>query len=148
MITIVNRTSRYLYDPSAGLLFIRVALGVLFFTHGLMKVQALSNTLLMFSHFGFYPWVGFCIAWLELLGGLALILGIATRIFGFLFGVEMLVAAVFIVGFGRGINTELILSLISFALLFAGSGKYSVFRMEHGEGNLFRVGDEVIAVVE
>lgn len=147
MITLVNRTSRFFYNHSVGLLFIRVALGLLFFTHGLTKVQSLSYTSLMFAHFGFYPWVGLFIAWLEVIGGLALILGIATRVFGLLFAIEMFVASVFIVGFARGINTEFILMLIAIGVMFAGSGKYSIFKMEHGNGNLFRTRGEVIAVV-
>ena len=119
-------------------------MGILFFTHGLMKVQTLSNTTAMFAHFGFYPWVGFLIAWLEVIGGLALILGIATRIFGLLFGIEMFVAAVFVVGFGRGINTEFVLMLIMFGIMLAGSGNYSVFKMEHDGGNLFRTRKTVV----
>lgn len=147
MITLVNRTSSYFYNHSAGLLLVRIGLGLLFFTHGLSKVENLQFTSTMFVHFGYYAWVGYFIAFLELIGGLALILGVATRIFGFLFGIEMLVAAIFIVGFGRGINTEFVLALIAFGIGLAGSGKYSIFKMEYDNGKLFRSRDEVIAVV-
>ncbi|MDR3547624.1 MAG: DoxX family protein [Candidatus Pacebacteria bacterium] len=129
MITVINRTSRFLYKRSLGLLLIRLALGLLFFTHGLMKVEQLSLVAAMFEHLGFFPWVGFFIAWLELIGGLALILGIATRVFAALFGIEMLVATI-IVGFARGIDIEFVLCIVSFALALMGSGRYSVFKME------------------
>ena len=129
MITVINQTSRYFYRRDLGLLLIRLALGLLFFTHGLMKVQELSQVAAMFAHLGFFPWVGFFIAWLELIGGLALILGVATRLFAVVFGIEMLVAAI-IVGFSRGIGLELILSIVSFGLALLGSGRYSVFKME------------------
>ena len=129
MISMINRATRFVLNRSLGLLLIRLALGILFFTHGLMKVQALSQVSAMFVHFGFFPWVGFFIAWLEVIGGLALILGIATRLFAFLFGIEMLVAT-FLIGFSRGIGIELILALVSIGLMFAGSGRYSVYKME------------------
>ena len=129
MIKVINQTSRFFYKRELGLLLIRLALGLLFFTHGLMKVQELSTVAAMFAHLGFFPWVGFFIAWLELLGGLALILGVATRFFAVVFGIEMLVAAI-IVGFSRGIGLELILSIVSFGLALLGSGRYSVFKME------------------
>ena len=129
MISTVNRVSRFLYHRSFGLLLIRLALGILFFTHGLMKVQQLSQVSAMFVHFGFFPWVGFCIAWLEVLGGLALILGIATRLFAFLFGIEMLVATL-LVGFGRGFGIEPVLAMVSFGLMFLGSGRYSVYKAD------------------
>jgi uncharacterized membrane protein YphA (DoxX/SURF4 family) len=129
MIKLINQTSRYLYKRDLGLFLIRLALGVLFFTHGLAKVQELSVVTAMFAHLGFFPWVGFFIAWLEVIGGLALILGVATRLFAAVFGIEMLVAA-FIVGFSHGIGIEIVLSILSFGLAFAGSGRYSVFKME------------------
>src|ERR1700677_5202769 len=125
----INRITRLAYSRSFGLLLIRVALGLLFFTHGLMKVEELSQTTAMFIHFGFFPWVGFCIAWLEVIGGIALLLGVATRFFAFLFGIEMLVATI-LAGFGRGIGVEFVLCLVSFALMFLGSGRYSVYKME------------------
>ena len=129
MISIVNRVTRHSYNRSVGLLLIRLALGLLFFTHGLMKVQALSMVAQEFAHFGFFPWVGFFIAWLEVIGGLGLILGVATRLFALLFGIEMLVATI-LIGFARGIGIEAILSLVSFGLMFLGSGRYSIFKME------------------
>ncbi len=146
MISMVNRVTRVAYNRSVGLMLIRLALGLLFFTHGLMKVQALSQVAAMFAHFGFFPWVGFFIAWLEVIGGLALILGIATRLFAFLFGVEMLVATL-LIGFSRGIGIELVLSLVSFGLMFLGSGRYSVYKMEcHKCGAVFCKGDTCVAI--
>src|SRR5580704_7656770 len=100
---VVNQVSRFFYQPSLGLLIIRLALGLLFFTHGLMKVEELSAIAAFFAHLGFFPWVGFFIAWLELIGGVALVLGVATRLFAALFGIEMLVATI-IVGFAHGIG--------------------------------------------
>ena len=129
MISIVNRVSRFLYNRSFGLLLLRLGLGILFFTHGLMKVQELSLVAQMFAHFGFFPWVGYCIAWLEVIGGVALILGVATRLFAFLFGIEMLVATL-LIGFAHGFGVEPVLVFTSFALMFLGSGRYSIYKAD------------------
>jgi putative oxidoreductase len=148
MIKIVNTTTRFLYNKSVGLLLIRVAVGLLFFTHGLMKVESLSMVAAMFAHFGFFPWVGFCIAWLEVIGGLALILGVATRLFAFLFGVEMLVATI-LIGFARGLGIECVLSLVSFGIMLTGSGRYSIFKMECNDcGAMLCSKDGSVCVVE
>lgn len=129
MKVLVNKTSRFFYNPAFGLLLIRVAAGLIFLTHGWMKIQNLSQTALMLSHFGLVAPIAYFISWLEVIGGLALILGIATRFFGVVFGIEMLVATL-LVGFGRGLGLELVLALISFGIALTGSGKYSVYRME------------------
>lgn len=125
----VNSTSRFFYNPAFGLLLIRIAAGVVFLTHGWMKVQDLSGTVAMLGHFGIVPILVYFVSWLELIGGIALIAGVATRVFGVMFGIEMLVATLF-VGFGRGIGMEFVLMLISFGIALTGSGSYSVYRME------------------
>jgi len=124
----VNSTSRFFYSPAFGLLLIRIAIGVVFLTHGWMKVQNLSGTVAMLGHFGLAPVLVYFISWLEVIGGVALIAGVATRVFGVLFGVEMLVATL-LVGFGRGIGLEFVLMLISFGIALTGSGKYSIYQM-------------------
>jgi putative oxidoreductase len=146
MTSMIYKARRLSYNRSFGLLLLRLALGLLFFTHGLMKVEALSQVTAMFAHLGFFPWVGFFIAWLEVIGGLALILGIATRLFAFLFGIEMLVATI-IVGFGRGIGIEFVLSVVSFALMFLGSGRFSIYRFEHKDASKW-VAQDMLVVVE
>lgn len=132
MKTMIHRTSRAFYDPSLGMFFIRLMTGLVFLTHGWSKVVGLSQTMAMFAHLGFWPFIGIFIAWLETLGGLALILGVATRFFGILFAIEMLVAAILIgttSGF-VGVEFELLLAACSLGIVYIGSGKYSVYKME------------------
>jgi len=125
----VNKTSRFFYNPSFGLLLIRVSAGLIFLTHGWMKIQDIERFVMMLGQMGIPAVLVYFISWLEVIGGLALILGIATRVLGFVFGIEMLVATL-LVGFSRGVGLELVLMLISFGIALTGSGKYSVFRME------------------
>lgn len=125
----VNGVSRIFYQRSLGLLVLRVSTGLIFFLHGWMKVNNLAQTVGMFGHMGFPVWVAYCIAWLEVIGGLALILGVLTRLFGVLFAIEMLVAT-FVVGFGRGLGFEFYLAMVSLAIALMGSGAFSVYSME------------------
>jgi putative oxidoreductase len=132
MRTIVNQISRACYDHGLGLLLIRVVAGLIFTVHGWQKWQNLPSFIHFFGMIGFAPWVAYFIAGLELIGGLLLILGVATRFFGLLFGIEMLVAAARVGvphGF-MGYEFELLLSAVSFGLALAGSGKFSLFKME------------------
>jgi uncharacterized membrane protein YphA (DoxX/SURF4 family) len=125
----LNKTSRFFYNPAFGLLLIRVAAGLIFVTHGWMKIQNMEQTVMFLGQMGIVAPLVYFIAWLEVVGGLALILGVATRVFGVLFGIEMLVATL-LVGFGRGVSIDLVLALVSFGIALTGSGKYSIYKME------------------
>jgi len=128
----INWASRFCLSRSLGLLLIRISVGLVFLMHGWMKIHNIPMVEGMFVHFGLGSWVGDFIAWLEVIGGLAMILGILTRVFGVLFGIEMLVA-VFLTGVGRGYQAhelEIFLMLVAFGLALAGSGKYSLWKME------------------
>lgn len=125
----INSVSRFFYRQNIGLLVLRVATGLIFLMHGWAKVNNMMQTVGMFGHMGFPAWVAYFIAWLEVIGGLALILGIATRFFALLFGIEMLVAT-FLAGFGRGLGLEFYLAAVSLAIALTGSGAFSVFKME------------------
>ncbi len=129
---LVNSLSRFFYQKSFGLLLVRMGTGYVFIAHGLSKVSNIGMPIGMMMHFGLPGWVGVFIAWLEVLGGVALFSGILTRPFAVALGIEMVVA-IFLTGFGRGFGAhelELLLALNSFGLALAGSGRFSLFRME------------------
>jgi|SRR5665213_721933 len=128
----INRLSRFTRNRNLGLFLIRLGTGLVFFMHGWSKVNNLSGVEGMFMHFGLGGATGIFIAWLETIGGLALILGIFTRVFGTLFGIEMLVA-IFIMGAPHSYQPhelEIFLMLVSFGIALAGSGAYSLWKME------------------
>lgn len=129
----LNTVSRYFYKRDLGLFFIRIALGILFLAHGWSKVNNLTGTESMFAHMGFGVSVAVFISYLEVIGGLALIFGIATRVFAVAFGIEMLVA-VLITPLNHAVGgTELLLALASFGIALSGSGRFSLYAMECGD---------------
>jgi putative oxidoreductase len=151
MSTALAYANRFFHNPSLGILIVRVMAGLVFLSHGWMKVEGISRAIVMFSGMGFPMFVAYFIAWLEVIGGIALVLGVATRIFGLLFGIEMVVAAL-LVSLPRGWNAmgfELLLAAVSFALAFTGSGAYSVLRKTFDRmGGLLCTDDGSVCIVK
>lgn len=77
-----------------ALLVLRFGVGIIFLTHGWTKVMNLNNTMGMFAHMGLPGWLGVVAGLLELAGGVLLIVGLFTRIFGLLFTIEMCIAII------------------------------------------------------
>jgi len=131
---VINKWSRLGKNRSLGLFFIRLGTGLVFVTHGWGKIHSIPGVEGMMLGFGLPSATGIFIAWLEVLGGAALILGVFTRIFAALFFIEM-VMAVYLTSLGAGFayprhELEIFLALTSLGIAFAGSGRYSLFAME------------------
>ena len=129
----INSMSYKLANRSIGLLLLRVAVGVVFIAHGWMKVGNMPMIETMFAGMGLPAWTAMFIAWLEVIGGIALILGVYTRVFAKLFAIMMLVAFFLTGGFATGYKPhelEIFLMLTSLAIMFAGSGRYALYSGE------------------
>jgi len=129
----INSWSYKLGHRSLGLLLIRIAVGLVFLMHGWMKVGNMGMVEGMFVGFGLPAATATFIAWLEVVGGLALILGILPRLFGLIFGIEMIVAYFLTGGFATGYRPhelEIVLGLLSFGIMFTGSGRFAVLAGE------------------
>jgi putative oxidoreductase len=120
-----------------GLLILRVTLGVLFFAHGYQKLVTIG---LPEMHVGFMKYhipvpgvAATFVTFLELVGGIALVLGLFTRILGLIFAIEMLVA-IFAVHIKHGligpqaVELPLIFGAASVALALSGGGFPSLDR--------------------
>jgi putative oxidoreductase len=120
--------------PSAGLLSLRIAVGVTFLLHGLDKLGDPSGAEQTFASFGIpgpglmAPFVGIT----ETIGGLLLIGGLATRLAAAALSVDMVVALASahddLKFFARegGIELEALLVGASLALLLRGAGRFSL----------------------
>lgn len=76
-----------------GLLFLRVALGVIFIFHGYPKLFSGTQQMMgFFQHIGLPGYFVFVAGVFEFFGGLLLIIGLFTRLAGLLLTGEMLVA--------------------------------------------------------
>jgi putative oxidoreductase len=119
-------------EPGWGLTVLRVAMGLVFATHGYAKFAAgLGKASVFFAKVSIPlpELTGPLIAVLELVGGILLVLGWATRWLGLLFAIEMLVATFWVQVPAKGWNgSELERMLLAggITLLFGGAGKLAI----------------------
>ncbi|MBA4496411.1 DoxX family protein [Paenactinomyces guangxiensis] len=108
-----------------GLLLLRITFGLIFFVHGLAKFQGgIEKTAGFFSSLGLPGFAAYPVAVIELAGGLAIIVGLGTRIVSALLALIMLGAiftAKLSAGFIGGYELDLILLAVAVHLLLSGS---------------------------
>lgn len=120
-----------------GKLILRVVLGLTFFIHGLDKFQGgITNIVDYFDFLGVPGFLAYPVAVIELVGGLAIILGIGTRIISLLFAIIM-VGAIFTAKLSLGFlgndemaGYELDIALLAMSIYFILAGK-SVISLDH-----------------
>ena len=123
-------------SASLGLLVLRVVVGLIFVAHGAQKIfeYTLPGTIGSFADMGVplpeiaAPFVAF----VELIGGALLALGLFTRPVGILLAIDMIVAIVAVhlpaglwVGEG-GYEFVAVLGVAALALAFTGAGRFSI----------------------
>lgn len=109
-----------------GAFILRVLLGATFFIHGVDKLQAgLENIAAYFDSIGLPGFLAYVVGIVELIGGIALILGIGTQAAAALIAVILVGAISFaklpagFLGSGTGAGYELDLALLAIAIYFA-----------------------------
>lgn len=112
-----------------GAFILRVTLGALFLIHGIVKFQGgIENTVGWFSSIGLPGFMAYGVAWLEIIGGIALIIGFETRIVSVLYALLMIGAilkvklSVGLLGNGQTAGYELDLAFLAMAVYLAISG--------------------------
>lgn len=123
-------------NPQAiGVTLLRVSLGVMWIAHALLKlfVFTLDGTAQFFESVGFPGFLAYPVFAIELIGGVALVLGVYARQFSLALTPVMFVAAT--VHFGNGwVHTSpnggweypIFLTVASIALWLAGDGAFAV----------------------
>jgi putative oxidoreductase len=112
-----------------GALILRVTLGALFLIHGIVKFQGgIENIVGWFESIGLPGFMAYGVASVEIIGGIALIIGLATRFISALFALLMIGAtlkvklAVGLLGNGQMAGYELDLAFLAIALYLVISG--------------------------
>ncbi|HRH30776.1 MAG TPA: DoxX family protein [Candidatus Paceibacterota bacterium] len=114
---------------NTGLLLIRLGVGAIFLTHGVSKLSNMDGVIGFFASLGIPAFMAWVVAIVEAAGGLALILGVFTKISGVLLAITMLVAILKVKFPQGGFNAsefELILLLASLGLSLTGPGKFAL----------------------
>ncbi len=109
---------------------LRITLGVIFFAHGAGKWETgLDHVSSWFESIGLPGILAYIVAWVELAGGLLMILGVAVRIISWAFSIIMFGALVKVklafglLGNGEVEGYELDLALLAISLYLAVQGK-------------------------
>jgi len=112
-----------------GPLPIRILAGIAFIIHGLPKLLNIAGSQISFGKMGLPPDLAMLIVLLEVIGGIALLLGILTRVASILFIIEMIGAILTVTlpkGFVGGYELNLLLMSMSISLLLTGPGRISI----------------------
>jgi putative oxidoreductase len=112
-----------------GPLPIRILAGLALMLHGLPKITDISGVQSFFPNIGLPPELAIPVALLEVIGGLAILFGILTRIASGLFIIEMIGVVVVVKlskGFVGGYELELLIMAICISLFITGPGRISV----------------------
>src|SRR5690348_3629212 len=123
-----------------GITLLRLAVGVVFLYHGLVKLSDLAQWQQNFAHMGFPAHTAFFIGPLETIGGGLLILGLFSRVVGLILAGEMLTALVRVhlphnaITHVSGFELPMLLSAAAFWLFCFGPGPFSLDRLLFGKG--------------
>jgi putative oxidoreductase len=115
-----------LYGP----LPVRILAGVAFIFHGIPKLTNIAGTEHFFANMvGLPAAMALPVGLLEVVGGVALLVGILTRVASILFIIEMTgstIVAKLPRGFVGGFEVDLLLMAISISLLLTGPGRLTI----------------------
>ncbi len=115
-------------NKSAGFLVLRIGVGAIFIFSGWMKVSDLTATVGFFGGIGFAPFWAYLVSFVELFGGVAVLLGVYTRIAAKLLTIIMVVAIYVLRDNLQMAMTPVSLFFSTLALTLAGGGRYSLMK--------------------
>jgi uncharacterized membrane protein YphA (DoxX/SURF4 family) len=144
MITAYRRVTGFLDRvPDVALVVIRLALGVLFIDHGLQKYQAglagFEGFLRSLKNIPAPGLLSYVVPALELIGGVALVAGLLTRVIAVLLAGEMVVTGFVVKAIdlhqplvsqqGAGVELDLAFLVLLITVLLLGPGRASLDRV-------------------
>lgn len=118
-------------------ILIRIVVGIIFFAHGFIKFSAgMDQTIASFQTMGISPFIAYLVSFIELVGGIALIIGFATRLVAFIFSI-ILLGAIFTAKWSAGLiggyEFDLSLLLNCLYLLVYGAKSFAFDRLLYRE---------------
>ncbi len=121
------------FNANTGLLALRIGIALVFIIAGYMKLADMQGTVAMFDAMAFAAFWAYVVTFVELIGGIAILLGMYTRIAAFLLAIVMIVA--FFITYKNApamamYPVSIFFSLV--ALVLAGAGSYAIMKMFSG----------------
>lgn len=117
-----------------GLLFLRIAVGVPFIMHGIMKLMDIPGTTMFFNSIGLSTFFVYFVGIAELVAGAMILLGVFAWVGGWIAAIIMAMAYILVkhqLPFIGGMSFELDYMFFfgGMAIAFLGSGKYSLIKI-------------------
>jgi putative oxidoreductase len=114
-------------NKNIAILVVRLIIGGIFITTGWMKVSDLSMTVGFFSQLGIAAFLAYVVTYVELIGGILIVLGLWTEIAAIALGVVMLGAIYYTMSMGfQGFMGPLAVLGGLVSILGTGAGTYVV----------------------
>ncbi len=110
---------------------LRLALAIIFIHHGWGKLSDMAGTLKFFNSLGLPTYLAYLDTWIELLGGIFIILGVWVRPIAWFFVIIMIGVISFVkspLGLW-GHELELTLLLVSLAVAYLPTGRFTVRKL-------------------
>lgn len=123
-------------NQDLGLLILRLAVGVIFIAHGWAKFSGMEDTIAFFAQLGMPALFAYAVAAIELVAGIALVVGIYTDLAALLIAGIMVVALVYVkmvtfkLGLLGGYELDLILLAGALTIMFVGPGKHVAMKLK------------------
>lgn len=117
------------HNSDLGVLLLRLGLAAVFIMHGWSKIQNLEATGGFFSSIGLNMFWVYVVAYVEFLGGIAMLIGLFSRWAGLLLAIDMFFAIYLVKwqnGFVGRYELELLLLLAALTIHLAGPGRYAI----------------------
>lgn len=126
---IFSKCSSKCMNPRFGLLILRVVLGAIFIAHGWQMISMINGVIGFFGSLGLSAFWAYIVAYGQLLSGIAMLLGIFTRIAGYIISIIMIVAiniVTFKIGLIGGYELNLILLASALCIAISGPGMWAL----------------------
>jgi uncharacterized membrane protein YphA (DoxX/SURF4 family) len=131
--------SKHCHNKGLGIFILRFVVGIIFLSHGWEAFVYMPQTIAFFAQFGIPAYFTYLVAIIETVGGIALILGIFTRVMAPLLALIMVFSIALVkwkVGYPVGgflgafriSEIDIMLLVSSVTLAISGCGKYSLGR--------------------
>lgn len=126
----IKECMAWMHCPNTGLFLVRLGIAVIMISAGFGKLSNIVGTAGFFGSIGLSAFWVYVIGGIEVLGGVAMLLGVFTRVVGILFAIIMVVAIILVkskMGF-QAAQIDIMIFFASLGIAFAGPGTWSLMK--------------------
>jgi putative oxidoreductase len=113
-------------NTDSGLFVLRVGVAAIFLMTGWMKASNMAGTIAFFASIGFSAFWAYLVTAVELVGGLAVLLGVYIRGAAMLLAIIMIVAIYVTPKELNTLMTPIVMLFTTVSLVLSGGGRYSL----------------------